>query len=77
LGCSGVFSEFCSDPRPVPRDRSVPGGWIDQQGPVWAALLPAGLYFCIHVLEGEIITPMLLANRFTINPVTVILSLIF
>jgi predicted PurR-regulated permease PerM len=46
-------------------------------GPVWAALLPAVLYFGIHVLEGEIVTPMLLANRFTINPVAVILSLIF
>jgi predicted PurR-regulated permease PerM len=46
-------------------------------GPVWAALLPAALYFGIHVLEGEIVTPMLLANRFTINPVAVILSLIF
>jgi predicted PurR-regulated permease PerM len=46
-------------------------------GPVWGALLPAALYFGIHVLEGEIVTPMLLANRFTINPVAVILSLIF
>jgi predicted PurR-regulated permease PerM len=47
------------------------------KGPAWAALLPAALYFGIHVLEGEIVTPMLLANRFTINPVAVILSLIF
>jgi predicted PurR-regulated permease PerM len=47
------------------------------KGPAWTALLPAGLYFGIHVMEGEIITPMLLANRFTINPVAVILSLIF
>jgi len=46
-------------------------------GPVWAAFLPAALYFAIHVLEGEIATPLLLANRFTINPVAVILSLIF
>jgi hypothetical protein len=46
-------------------------------GPAWAALLPAALYFGIHVVEGEIVTPMLLANRFTINPVAVILSLIF
>jgi predicted PurR-regulated permease PerM len=46
------------------------------KGPAWAALLPAALYFGIHVMEGEIITPMLLANRFTINPVAVILSLI-
>jgi predicted PurR-regulated permease PerM len=47
------------------------------KGPELAALLPAALYFGIHVMEGEIVTPMLLANRFTINPVAVILSLIF
>ncbi len=43
----------------------------------WSALLPVGLYFLIHVLEGEIVTPMLMARRFTINPVAVILSLLF
>ena len=43
----------------------------------WIAILPACLYFGIHVAEGEIITPMLLASRFTINPVAVMLSLIF
>lgn len=47
------------------------------KGPVWMALLPAALYFGIHVTEGEIVTPMLLASRFTINPVAIILSLIF
>jgi predicted PurR-regulated permease PerM len=41
------------------------------------ALLPAGLYLGIHLIEGETITPMLLARRFTLNPVLVILSLIF
>jgi len=44
---------------------------------LWQALLPAGLYFLIHVAEGEAITPMLLARRFTLNPVLVIISLIF
>jgi predicted PurR-regulated permease PerM len=46
-------------------------------GFAWIAILPASLYFGIHVAEGEIITPMLLASRFTINPVAVMLSLIF
>jgi predicted PurR-regulated permease PerM len=46
-------------------------------GVTWWALLPSGLYFLIHVLEGEIVTPMLLARRFTINPVAVILALLF
>jgi predicted PurR-regulated permease PerM len=44
---------------------------------LWDALLPAGLYLAIHVVEGETITPMLLARRFTLNPVLVILALIF
>jgi predicted PurR-regulated permease PerM len=44
---------------------------------VWLALLPAGIYLTIHVIEGETVTPMLLANRFTLNPVLVIASLFF
>ena len=43
----------------------------------WSALLPVGLYLAIHVTEGEFFTPMLLARRFTINPVALILALIF
>jgi len=46
-------------------------------GVTWWAVLPVGLYFLIHILEGEIVTPMLLARRFTINPVAVILALLF
>jgi predicted PurR-regulated permease PerM len=46
-------------------------------GTLWQALLPAGLYLGIHLVEGETVTPMLLARRFTLNPVLVILSLVF
>ncbi|MBN8871566.1 MAG: AI-2E family transporter [Rhodospirillales bacterium] len=46
-------------------------------GVSWWALLPVGLYFAIHLIEGEFATPMLLARRFTINPVAVILALVF
>jgi predicted PurR-regulated permease PerM len=44
---------------------------------LWQALLPAVLYLAIHMVEGETVTPMLLARRFTLNPVLVILSLVF
>ncbi len=44
---------------------------------LWYAFIPAALYLLIHVLEGETITPMLLARRFTLNPVLVIVSLFF
>jgi predicted PurR-regulated permease PerM len=46
-------------------------------GVTWWAVLPVGLYFLIHVVEGELVTPMLMARRFTINPVAVILALLF
>jgi predicted PurR-regulated permease PerM len=41
------------------------------------AFVPVGVYLLIHVMEGETITPMLLARRFTLNPLLVIVSLLF
>jgi predicted PurR-regulated permease PerM len=41
------------------------------------ALLPAGWYFILHLLESNLVTPMLLARRFTLNPVIIFISLIF
>jgi predicted PurR-regulated permease PerM len=45
--------------------------------PLWMAFVPAGLYILIHVAEGETITPMLLARRFTVNPVLVMIGVFF
>jgi len=44
---------------------------------LWLALLPAGLYLGLHLIEGETVTPILLARRFTLNPVLGIISLVF
>jgi predicted PurR-regulated permease PerM len=44
---------------------------------LWLALLPAGLYLGFHLIEGQTVTPMLLARRFTLNPVLVVISLVF
>ncbi|MBM2713561.1 AI-2E family transporter [Mesorhizobium caraganae] len=54
----------------------VLAGMLTFDSLLWA-LLPAALYFGIHLVEGETLTPMLLARRFTLNPVLVILSLVF
>ncbi|MBL8688818.1 MAG: AI-2E family transporter [Rhodospirillaceae bacterium] len=51
-------------------------GFLTLDG-LWEAMLPASLYLAIHLAEGEGITPMLLARRFTLNPVLVILALVF
>ena len=45
--------------------------------PLWLAFVPAGLYLLIHVAEGETITPMLLAHRFTVNPVLIMIGVFF
>jgi predicted PurR-regulated permease PerM len=44
---------------------------------IWAAMLPPAIYLAIHVAEGQVVTPLLLARRFTLNPVLVIVSLFF
>jgi predicted PurR-regulated permease PerM len=44
---------------------------------LWRALLPALAYLAIHIIEGEGLTPMIVARRFTLNPVLIVLSLIF
>jgi predicted PurR-regulated permease PerM len=44
---------------------------------LWLALLPSGIYLALHVIEGQTLTPMLLARRFTLNPVLVAISLVF
>ena len=41
------------------------------------ALAPALLYIVIHAIEGEIVTQQLLARRFELNPVLVMVSLLF
>lgn len=45
--------------------------------PLWKAFMPMAVYICVHVTEGEAITPMILARRFTLNPVLVMASLLF
>lgn len=44
---------------------------------LWFAFVPAGVYLLIHIIEGETLTPILLARRFTINPVLVVLGIVF
>jgi len=39
--------------------------------------MPAAGFLAIHLIEGQFVTPMLVARRFTLNPVLVVVSLIF
>jgi predicted PurR-regulated permease PerM len=41
------------------------------------ALLPPGWYLLLHLFESNLVTPVLLGRRFTLNPVVIFVSLIF
>src|SRR4029077_9115687 len=43
----------------------------------WQALLPPAWYFLLHLFEANLLTPVLLGRRFTLNPVVIFVSLIF
>jgi predicted PurR-regulated permease PerM len=44
---------------------------------LWKAILPSAWYLLLHLLEANLITPMLLGRRFTLNPVVIFVFLIF
>jgi predicted PurR-regulated permease PerM len=44
---------------------------------VWRGLLPPAWYLLLHLLEANLVTPILLGRRFTLNPVVIFVSLIF
>ena len=44
---------------------------------LWKGLLPPAWYLLLHSLEANLITPVLLGRRFTLNPVVIFVSLIF
>jgi predicted PurR-regulated permease PerM len=44
---------------------------------LWKGILPSAWYLLLHLLEANLITPMLLGRRFTLNPVVIFVFLIF
>lgn len=44
---------------------------------LWKGLLPPAWYLLLHLLEANLVTPVLLGRRFTLNPVMIFVSLIF
>ena len=44
---------------------------------IGAALLPAACYFGLHLIETNVVTPLILGHRFTLNPVIIFVAVIF
>ncbi len=52
-------------------------GLLTFETSLWHALLPPAWYLVLHLIEANLITPVLLGRRFTLNPVVIFVSLIF
>ncbi len=46
-------------------------------GDVWAALLPPAIFTALHMIEANVVTPMIVGKRLTINPLAILVSLAF
>ena len=44
---------------------------------VWSAMLPPVIFIGLHVVEANVITPMIVGKRLTINPLLILVSLSF
>lgn len=44
---------------------------------IWQAFVPAGIYLVIHFVESETVTPILLARRVALNPVLIVVAIVF
>ena len=44
---------------------------------VWAALIPPMIFVGLHMIEANIVTPMIVGKRLTINPLAILVSLSF
>ena len=44
---------------------------------VWSALLPPAIFISLHLVEANIITPMVVGKKLTINPLAILVALSF
>ncbi|MCP3730665.1 AI-2E family transporter [Sphingomonas sp. MG17] len=52
------------------------GGMMTYQD-IWTALLPAAIMGGMHLIEANLITPLVVGRRLTINPILILVSLSF
>jgi predicted PurR-regulated permease PerM len=43
----------------------------------WQAAMPAAIFVCLHLVEANLITPMIVGRRLTINPLLILVALSF
>jgi predicted PurR-regulated permease PerM len=51
-------------------------GLLDDS-PAWTAAAPAAIYFCAHLIEANVVTPMAVGRRLTLSPFMVLISFVF
>jgi predicted PurR-regulated permease PerM len=51
-------------------------GLLDKTG-VWVSIWPAVAYYVVHLIEGNVVTPLLVGRRLTVSPFLVFISFVF
>ena len=44
---------------------------------VWSALLPPAAFICLHLVEANVLTPLVVGHRLTISPLSILIALSF
>jgi predicted PurR-regulated permease PerM len=55
----------------------IAGALLIDKSNSWLAAWPAFAYFLVHLVEGNVVTPMLVGRRLTLSPFLVFVSFIF
>ncbi len=53
------------------------GAVLIDSGNGWFAAWPAGAYFVLHLIEGNVVTPLMVGRRLTLSPFLVFVSFVF
>ena len=52
-------------------------GGLMTYGDVWSALMPPAVFVALHLVEANLITPMVVGKRLTISPLAILIALSF
>jgi predicted PurR-regulated permease PerM len=76
-GAAGFVLNYIAFIGPLIMTGLLFGAGLLEEGYLATAVLPAVVFFVVHLVEGNVVTPMLVGRRLTISPFLVFISFVF
>ncbi len=76
-GAAGFVLNYIAFVGPVILTALMFGAGLLEDGDLATAILPAAVFFVVHLVEGNIVTPLLVGRRLTLSPFLVFVSFVF